>query len=340
MISISDEVNNADIPQVIDIDGRFKPHLDTLLGLVKRMPNPTSLLIIAAITLLMQILITMRLLNLLDIDSTLRMVLFWLGLILWLAGGIYIAWRIPAWRIKHFIEEKFELTARHLITQLNTAYHELQKSLASHLNAKNLASEKALVSVLSKKLHLACKCYEKEASQERTEYPYPEIPMEKVRPSSTPFLKYLESEAEISAISKRIHKSPEEFVSAIRSEVNSINSLISNECFQEFLELVMREIRGLYADTKFELPKNLEDRIKIAKQGWQGYNDQPLLNIDATTNPGISKFYCACDQGWKEPLGKALEVDYTEATIINLLPKDRIYFFKTFFNIPLDRIHL
>jgi len=104
--------------------------------------------------------------------------------------------------------------------------------------------------------------------------------------------------------------------------------------------LILREILGKYSEVEFTIPEDIVDRIQYAKQGWKGQKDQPLLNIDATAQPGKSRFFCVCHPGWQESLETALEIVYTKASVIDMICKDRIYFFQAFNNITLERIHL
>jgi len=135
-IEFIDEIFDVDLPEMIDLDVQFKPHLDALREKVKRLPNASSLITIAFFVLILQILFTMQLLDFWDINSNLRLIIFWCGLALWLTGGIYFAWRLPSWTIKQFIREHFINVARTLTSRIKNAIKNLHTSLARHLHRK------------------------------------------------------------------------------------------------------------------------------------------------------------------------------------------------------------
>jgi len=335
-ITFSDQTAKFRIPSSTDVEKQFQPYFQALYEKVKKTPNSTSVLITAAFVLASQIIVTLKLLNLWNINETMRLLLFWVILVVWIIGGIYLIWRLPAWQVKKYIRDTFEKAAALQSDILIKAYQDVKLNLADHLNQRNLLSAKSKTAILAEKIDKFVLSIKYLSQQEEKNYPYPEINLSKVNPNSSPFKQYVEAREDIKSLAEKYIKDPKELCRNITVKNETLFNLLQNEQFEEAKKIIMQEIRGAFSDIAVDPPENLSERLKELWFLWNGNKNVPLLDVSGKISETSS--YCGGNPAWLKIFGDTLRSNQVDIT--NISAKDRIYFYKSFLDIDIKNINL
>jgi hypothetical protein len=232
-------------------------------------------------------------------------------------------------------------------SQAKQDFDTLTHSLTQHWNARLRTSTISMDSEMARKIHLAVAYLRRKATEYRQKFPYEPandkepIMWEKVLFGPHPFKRRLETQAEVQRILDDLHKSVESLVPRVRGRHAAMCNAIKLEHVVELEEVIRHEILDEYGRLPFVRSDDLESQIANAADGWRPEQDTPLLPLADGGRREITSFHCVCSPIWQAAVEERLQLRERvrqDLKIVNLLPEDRIYFYRVFYDIPPDEI--
>jgi len=316
--------------------------------LVRILPNQPSLVIQVLLVFLVQVFVTSRLLLYWRENRLVGQVLFGLTIVLWLAGLVYLSYRVPSWRIGHLLRGRVANQYRTLVQQVQAALSSFFAILTAHWNVKIERGAVRTARQLYHNISLSLKYLEYVAARERSEYPYSVkqadgdqtdpnlgINWDRFALRSGRFRLALEAADELPEIAGRLHRSLDTIGDEVVTKSDTLEHLVATGQALELEATLRQTIHAVYGDTTVVRPQELASRIQRAAHSQKGLCTRPLLNPVSTGDWPETGLICARHPAWLGPLQEALgESQLSGVRMVGLTPQDRLYFLRVHYDIP------
>jgi hypothetical protein len=300
--------------------------------LTNAIPNPPSLIAHLIAVLLVQALITYRLLSYWPGRPELGQALFWALLVTWLLGLTYLAWRVPAWRLAHALRNTVARAHRGLVDHTTNRHKSLRGLLSRHWNGRAVASSQSSAALLATRIRLCCRYLEDVARREQERFPY-RAQMAKRLQGPGVFSIRLESDGKLDEMAEELHKDPRDLWEALAELRPALTSATLAGDASTVEALIRDALWALYGPEPYTADTDATERLQLTMLQKSHVLESPLVGEwpPESVNP---VYHCVRNETWQASLEEALGDNVRGAKLDGMDARDRVYFYSVYFGAP------